>query len=98
MDNILHYASKELTSTLGRTDPLVAFFPSFFFTKLYREGLKDPNRSDTHSYAGIASWTKKLQRETPISQTKTIVFLYNKGHMHWKMFCHLHGPENHSDL
>ena len=66
-DNVLHYAFKELTPTLGRTDPLVAFFPSFFFTKLYQHGHEDPNRRDKFSYAGVASWTKKVLRQIPVS-------------------------------
>jgi hypothetical protein len=51
MDNILHYVFKSLKGTLGVTDPLVAFFPSFFFTKLYQDGHKDPARTDKYLYA-----------------------------------------------
>jgi hypothetical protein len=85
-DNILHYAFKTLNTPLGETDPLVAFFPSFFFTKLYQDGHEDPNRSDTYNYAGVATWTKKFLRGTPIDEMKTIVFLYNEGCMHWNCF------------
>jgi hypothetical protein len=83
MDNLLHYVYK---SQNGVTDPLVAFFPSFFFTKLYQEGNEDPEEADTYSYAGVASWTKKILRGTPIDQIKTIVFLFNEGRLHWICF------------
>jgi hypothetical protein len=83
MDNLLHYVYK---SQIGVTDPLVAFFPSFFFTKLYQEGNADSEKADTYSYAGVASWTKKILRGTPIDEMKTIVFLLNQGRMHWKCF------------
>jgi hypothetical protein len=83
-DNLLqHYVYKSQT---GVTDPLVTFFPSFFFTKLYQEGNADPKKADTYSYAGVASWTKKILRATPIDEMKTIVFLLNEGRMHWKCF------------
>jgi Ulp1 family protease len=65
---------------------LVAFFPSFFFTKLYQQGNEDPEKADTYSYAGVASWTKKILRGTPIDQMKTIVFLFNEGRLHWICF------------
>ncbi len=83
MDNLLHYVYK---SQIGVTDPLVAFFLSFFFTKLYQEGNADPEKADTYSYAGVASWTKKILRGTPIDEMKTIVFLLNLGRAHWKCF------------
>jgi Ulp1 family protease len=74
------------TSQIGVPDPLVAFFPSFFFTKLYQEGNADPKKADTYSYAGVASWTQEYTRGTPIDEMKTIVFLLNEGGMHWKRF------------
>jgi Ulp1 family protease len=82
-DNLLHYVYK---SQIGVTDPLVAFFASFFFTELYQEGNADPEKADTYSYEGVASWTKKILRATPIDEMKTIVFLLNEGRMHWKCF------------
>jgi Ulp1 family protease len=83
MDNRLHYVYK---SQIGVTVPLVGFFSSFFFTKLYQEGTADPEKADTYSYAGVVSWTKKILRGTPIDEMKTVVFLLNEGRMHWKCF------------
>ena len=86
MDNILHYVFKSLKGTLGVTDPLVAFFPSFFFTKLYQEGHQDPAREDKYLYAGVASWTKRFLKGKSIDQMKTVVFLFNEGCSHWICF------------
>ena len=83
-DNVLQYGFKDLTPTLGRTDHLVALFPSFFFTNLYQHGHEDPNWRDKFSYAGVASWAKELLRGIPVSEMKMLVFLYNEGYMHWK--------------
>ncbi len=85
-DNILHYVFKSLNTIMGVADPLVAFFPSFFFTKLYQEGNRDPSRVGTYSYSGVATWTKKLLRGTPIDQMNTIVFLFNEERAHWICF------------
>ena len=40
-DCVIHYAVKAMPDLLGITDPAVAFFPSFFFTKLFQEGKSD---------------------------------------------------------
>jgi Ulp1 family protease len=85
-DNMLHHVFKSLNTIMGVTDPLVAFFPSFFFTKLYQDGHGDPNQMDIYCYSGVASWNKKILRGIPIDQMNMLVFLFNEGKTHWICF------------
>jgi Ulp1 family protease len=49
-DNFLTYVVKLLKYKIGLTDASVAFFSSFFCTKLYRKGHKDPALRKKYSY------------------------------------------------
>jgi Ulp1 family protease len=74
MDDVLHYVIKSLRDKLGMDDIPVAFFPSFFFTKLYQKGHADPKLENKYCYKGVAGWTKRMLRGKPIDKMKTIVF------------------------
>jgi hypothetical protein len=86
MDNVLHYAIKSLRDQLGMDDLPVAFFPSFFFTKLYQKGHADPKLENKYCYKGVAGWTKRMLRGKSIDQMKTIVFFLNLTRTHWICF------------
>jgi hypothetical protein len=58
-NNILNYVVKSLKDKLGLTDAPVAFFSSFFFTKLCRHGHEDPALKIKYSYKEVAGWTRK---------------------------------------
>jgi hypothetical protein len=58
-DNILNYVVKSLKDKLGLTDAPVAFFSSFFFTKLCLHGHEDPALKNKYSYEEVAGWTGK---------------------------------------
>jgi Ulp1 family protease len=82
-DNILNYVVKSLKDKLGLTDAPVAFFSSFFFTKLCRHGHEDPALKNKYSYKEDAGWTRKTLRTRSIDKMKTIVFFRNLMLFHW---------------
>ena len=86
MDDVLHYVIKSLRDKLGMDDIPVAFFPSFFFTKLYQKGHADPKLENKYCYKGVAGWTKRMLRGKPIDKMKTIVFFLNLTATHWICF------------
>jgi hypothetical protein len=95
-DDLLHYVYK---SQIGVTAPLVAFFPSFFFTKIYQQGNADPKKADTYSYAGVASWTKKILRAiftNCLDENHCVSAQWRPDAL--EMFCHLHGPKYYSGI
>jgi hypothetical protein len=59
-DNFLTYVVKSIKYKIRLTEASVAFFSSFFFTKLYREGHEDPTLRNKYSYEGVARWTQKM--------------------------------------
>jgi hypothetical protein len=59
------------------TDAPVAFFSSFFFTKLCRHGHEDPALKNKYSYEEVAGWTRKTFRTRSIDKMKTTVFFRN---------------------
>jgi hypothetical protein len=82
-DNILNYVVKSLKDKLGLTDTPVAFFSSFFFTKLCRHGHEDPALKNKYSYEEVAGWTRKTFQTRSIDKMKTIVFFRNLTLSHW---------------
>ena len=86
MDNILHFVVKSLKDKLGMEDQPVAFFPSFFLTKLFQVGHVNPQVEGQYCYEGVASWTKSMLRGRLIDQMKTIVFFLNQTRYHWICF------------
>jgi Ulp1 family protease len=82
-DNILNYVIKSLKDKLGLTDAPVAFFNSFFFTKLCRHGHEDPALENKYCYAEVAGWTRKTFQTRSIDKMKTIVFFRNQTLSHW---------------
>jgi hypothetical protein len=59
IDNILNFVVKSLKDKLGLTDAPVAFFSSFFFTKLCCHGHEDPALKNKYSYEEVAGWTRE---------------------------------------
>jgi hypothetical protein len=85
-DNIINSVVKSLKEKLGLTNAPVAFFNSFFFTKLCHHGHADPDLENKYSYKEAASWTQKTFCTRLIDQIKTIVFFRNRTAVHW--ICH----------
>ena len=87
-DCVIHYVMKEMPTLLGTTNPAVAFFSSFFFTKLFQEGQSDDfgqGKEGDFNYKGVESWTKKRLTQ-PIDKMKTLIFFRNQSNMHWVVY------------
>jgi Ulp1 family protease len=82
-DYIINWVVKLFKVKLGLTDAPVAFFSSFFFTKLCRHGHDDPKLANKYSYEEVAGWIQKTFRTISVDKMKTIVFFRNQTLAHW---------------
>ena len=74
VDSVIHYVVKAMKTTVGLTDPSLAFFSSFFFTLLFQEGRLEEEGGGVFTYSAIDTWLSNL---VPINQFRTLIFFKN---------------------
>jgi Ulp1 family protease len=83
-DAVVHYVVKAMVDPVGITDEGVAFFTSFFITKLFQEGMAENEGGGAFLYHGVKKWKKILKR--PINEMDTLIFFRNASNMHWLVY------------
>ena len=83
-DAVVHYVVKAMVDPVGITDEGVAFFTSFFITKLFQEGMAENEGGGAFLYHGVKKWKKILKR--PINEMDTLIFFRNQSNMHWLVY------------